>query len=410
MTTEERQELDKLMASYSATINQKMEAIETGQKGLTNDLQTKLEKQDQDITARLDKFEKSVKKMQADLREVEQNEVASTPVSLETDPRSAGEIFTASEAFEKSDEADPYTPPVQVGSILSRPQQTAIVNATGQNQPLVPDQRVAGIMLPTGLRVFTIRDLVPVARTTSNLIQFTRENVFTDNAAPQYSSPSYENVTKGESGITFTLLNAAVQTIAHWIPASRQVLSDAPQLRGHIDMRLMYGLLLEEEEQLLLGDGTGANLEGLVTAATAYDTTLNVTGDTNIDKLRHAVLQLIKDSEFPCDGFVLNHEDWHDIELIKQATEKGYIFADPHLAVEPRIWGRRVVPTNTMTSGYFLAGSFALAAQIWDRWNATIQVSREHSDYFVKNMVAILAEERIALTIYRPKAIVYGAF
>lgn len=411
MNAEERGQLDKLFQEYSDSVQAKVKALEQGNEAQAKDMQEKVDKLDSAISDKLDKLEASVKRTQAELLEFQQKGTIPR-ATIDSDPRSAGQIFTDSPQFQKATAANPFTGKVEVGSILSRPQQTAIVNATGQNQPLVPDQRVPGIMLPTGLRLFTIRDLLPVARTESNLIQFVRENVFTNAAAPQYqSSPeAFENVSKAEAAITFTLQNAAVQTIAHWIPASRQVLDDASQLRGHIDMRLMYGLMLEEEEQLLLGDGTGANLTGLVTGATAYDTTMNVAGDTQIDKLRHAILQLIQDSEFPCDGFVLNHEDWHDIELLKTSTEKAYLFSNPHLAEQPRIWGRRVVPTNTMTSGYFLAGAFALAAQIWDRWDATIEVSREHSDYFIKNMVAILCEERIALTIYRPKALIYGAF
>jgi HK97 family phage major capsid protein len=51
-----------------------------------------------------------------------------------------------------------------------------------------------------------------------------------------------------------------------------------------------------------------------------------------------------------------------------------------------------------------------MAAAIWDRAGATIEVSREHSDYFVKNMVAILCEERLALSVFRPKALIYGGF
>jgi hypothetical protein len=116
----------------------------------------------------------------------------------------------------------------------------AITNATGQNQPLVPDMRLPGVqILPN--RILTIRDLLPVGRTSSNLVQYAKENVFTNNAGPQAgNSPTAagENLVKNESDITFTLANAPVVTLAHFILVSRQVLDDAPMLESYINGRL----------------------------------------------------------------------------------------------------------------------------------------------------------------------------
>jgi HK97 family phage major capsid protein len=63
-----------------------------------------------------------------------------------------------------------------------------------------------------------------------------------------------------------------------------------------------------------------------------------------------------------------------------------------------------------MAAGHFLAGDYQLAADLYDRQQANIEISREHSDFFVKNMVAILCEERLALVTYRAEALVKGAF
>jgi HK97 family phage major capsid protein len=291
---------------------------------------------------------------------------------------------------------------VNVGSIHRK---TAMINATGQNQPLVPDQRVGGIITAPNRRL-TIRDLLPQLTTTSNLVQFASENVFTNNAGPQFSSPNdKENVLKNESGITFTLSNAAVATIAHWIPASRQLLADASGLQAYIDSRLMYGLKLEEEEQILLGDGTGGNLSGIYTNGTTYNR--GVSNDTRIDCLLKAMLQ-VAISEYTASGIVLNPIDWTAIQLIKDTTGR-YIFADPQAMTSPRMWGLPVVATNTMSEGTFLVGAFDLAAAIWDREDATVRVAEQHDDFFVRNMVAILCEERMALTIYRTAAMVKGS-
>lgn len=283
----------------------------------------------------------------------------------------------------------------------------AIINATGQNQPLVQADRVQGIITNPN-RVFTIRDLLPVGRTSSNLIEYTKENVFTNNAGGQYASPAFENVTKPESGITFTLESEPVRTLAHWIPVSKQVLDDSPMLQSFIEGRLTYGLKLVEEGQLLNGTGTGSQLSGILTTGNHVDYNRAETGDTYIDALRRAITQAAL-SEYMADTIVINTADWEAIELTK-ADDGQYIWTNPAIGNAPQIWGKRVVATNSIAAGTFLVGAFAMGAQIWDRQQAAILVSMENSDNFVKNMVTILAEERLALTVYRPSAFVVGSF
>lgn len=284
---------------------------------------------------------------------------------------------------------------------------TAIVNATGQNQPLVAADRLAGIITNPN-RILTIRDLIPVGRTSSNLIEYTKENVFTNNAGGQYASPAFENVTKPESGITFTLESEPVRTLAHWIPVSKQVLDDSPMLQSFIEGRLQYGLKLEEEDQLLNGNGTGSNLSGILNSGNFTAYTRAQTGDTNIDTLRRAITQAAL-SEFMADTIVINTADWEAIELTK-ATDGQYVWTNPALGNAPQLWGKRVVATNSIAAGTFLVGAFAMGAQIWDRQQASVMVSLENSDNFVKNMCTILAEERLALCVYRSAAFISGSF
>ena len=314
----------------------------------------------------------------------------------------AGEMLVKSDSFKAMQEGRSKFARVEV--------KTAIVNATGQNQPLVQSQRLAGIINNPN-RVLTIRDLLPVGRTTSNLVEYTKENVFTNNAGPQYSSPDYENVTKPESGITFTLASAAVATLAHFIPVSRQVLDDSAQLESYVNGRLVYGLKLEEEDQLLNGNGTSGNLGGLLKSGNYTAYTRAVTGDSKLDTIRRALTQA-QLSEFTADAIVLNPADWETIELQKSSYGE-YIFGGdmgPIDALGPRIWGKRVVATNSITAGTFLVGSFTMGAQIWDRQDAAVQISYEDGDNFKKNMATVLAEERLALAVYRPAAFISGSF
>jgi HK97 family phage major capsid protein len=175
----------------------------------------------------------------------------------------------------------------------------------------------------------------------------------------------------------------------------------------------LYGLALEEEEQLLLGDGNNGNQLGLIPQAAVYNASMNVAGDTKIDKLRHALLQVTLSKYLPT-AIVLAPKDWHDIELVK--TEEGgankgnYILSNPVAQTTPRLWGYRVVESLTMPAGTFLVGNFATGAQIFDRMNATVEIARQNEDDFVRNMVSILAEERLAFAVYTPAAFVEGLF
>lgn len=286
---------------------------------------------------------------------------------------------------------------------------TAIVNATGQNQPLVPSDRLAGIAT-TPNRNLTIRDVLPSSATDSNLVEFTRESAFTNNAGPQIanSPEEYENVTKPESAMTFTLVNEPVSTLAHFIPASVQVLDDAPSLMSHINGRLMYGLKLKEETQLLSGSGSNHELNGLITQATAFVHSSSPERTNEIDIIRDAIRQAHV-GEYSPNFLVLNPVDWFDIEIRKVGTsDDRYVVGNPRSLSAPSLWSLPTVVTNSITAGTFLIGS-SQGAEIKDRQMAAVEMSREDSTNFQKNMITIRAEERLALCVYRTEAFITGS-
>jgi HK97 family phage major capsid protein len=255
-------------------------------------------------------------------------------------------------------------------------------------------------------RRMTVRDLLTPGRTSQPSIQYPVETGFTNSAATvsETSGP-----TKPQSEIQFDIRTTSVTTIAHWLLATRQILDDAPMLQSYIDGRLRYGLAYVEEQQLLNGGGTGTDLNGIYTQATAFAAGASiVVTPTKIDVLRYAMLQGAL-AELPATGHVLNPIDWAGIETTKD-TAGYYIIGNPQGAIQPTLWGLPVVATQAMTSGSFLTGAFRLGAQIFDREDANVAISTEDSDNFRKNLVTILAEERLALAVYRPEAFIKGTF
>ncbi len=304
--------------------------------------------------------------------------------------KTIGEQVIESELFKKFRESNGSRVSIAVKALLS------------SGFSVQPDRR-PGIIAPPQMRL-TVRDLIAPGRTSSNAIEFMRETLFTNNAG----IVATENTLKPESDITFDLQTRSVATIAHWVIASKQILDDAPALQSYIDGRLRHGLALVEELQLLKGSGTGGNLQGIYTAATAYLAPAGavIAAATRIDILRIALLQA-ELAGYPANGIVLHPTDWALIETLK-TSEGAYLFANPQNDTEARLWGRRVIATIAMTQDTFLVGAFGLAAQIFDREDANVVISTEDRDNFVKNMVTIRAEERLALAVYRPQAFIKG--
>jgi HK97 family phage major capsid protein len=351
----------------------------------------------------------TIKELKDRMRDVEQAS-AKRPTGVDS-PKSLGQTVIESEQFKQgmaNYKAKKYhMDAVDIGSFHNTAISGVGTSTTGTTGQLVQPERVSGIIMP-GLRRMTIRNLLSQGRTDSNMIEFVKENVFTNNAGPQYDTtsptPQQEGAVKNESGITFTLTQVGVTTLAHWIPASRQILADAPGLQSYVDGRLRYGLMLEEEDEMLNSSGANGELNGLNNQATVF--TGGVTNQTALDTLLKAFTQ-ISLSEFDATGVILHPNDWRDILLLKDTTGR-YLFADPHGMTEPKVWGKDVVATQSQTSGTFTAGNFILAAEIFDREDASVRVSDQHADFFTRNMVAVLAEERLALVVYRAAAIVKG--
>jgi HK97 family phage major capsid protein len=369
--------------------------------GLADDLLNWRERADQDIKAagEISKETKStiatLEKKLDDLHvRVEKSE---TPVGLHpsTPGKSIGRQFIESKAYKDIIQSGNYeSSRFEVKEIISS-------NLSSAGDLIVPE-RVPGIVAAPE-QALRIRNLLAPGNTTSNAIEYIEETLFTNAAAAVAESVQGSVVNKPESTLRFDKKVASVGTYAHWIPASRQVIADAPQLQSYINERLTYGLKLVED---------GVLADALIDAATAYDetleTTLGVEAVSRIDKIRVAILQA-RQAQYPVSGIVINPVDWAAMELLKD-TQERYIWVSVVDGGTARLWRVPVVESDAIEAGTFLTGAFRLGAQIWDREGVSVRVSEHHASYFIQNTVAILAEERFGLTIYRPQAFVYGSF
>ena len=282
-------------------------------------------------------------------------------------------------------------------------------------------------MVASPMRTKRVRDLFPVRRTTAQVIEYFRQLGFTSISAANFAAfPGYSGNNdaaavaersgdafglKPQSSFQFVGEQAPVRTLAHWEAAHRNVLADEPQLRSIIDNELLYGLRLLEDSQILNGDGAGENLKGVLQTSgiQTYDhTALGAAAtpdDTKADALRRAATLSFL-AYYEPSGIVMHPNDWEDIELTKDTNGQYLVAVSVAMGGEPRVWRMPVVETPAIAEGTALVGAFGTGAQLYDREDASIRISEQHSDFFIRNAIVILAEQRLALAVKRPEAFV----
>jgi HK97 family phage major capsid protein len=266
-------------------------------------------------------------------------------------------------------------------------------------------------------RPLTLRSLVTQGSTQTDSIEYVRVTGITNNAAPvaeATTSAVPSTVTSGsvvlpagggykpESGLAVARVAAPVRTIAHWIPVTKRALSDAAQMVTLIDGFLEYGLEEELEDQMIAGDGTGENFEGLSNVsgvqAQAWDTNALVT-------TRKAKTKVRLNGRAVPNGYVMNPADLETIELLTDNEARFYGDGPFGPATVKTLWGLPVIESEAVAAGTAYVGDWTRAI-LWDRQQSTITTTDSHADFFVRNLVAILAEMRAAFGVLQPNAFV----
>lgn len=395
------------------TIEKDIETINASLKAVGDQLRSQAERSETEINAhvklseetkaKVDELLKKQGELQANLQHAEQAlaKLEANGAGGDVQHQSYGRQFVESEQYKAF--VSQTRPRGRVDMTFNAAITTLTTDADGSAGALIAPTRLPGVVAPPDRRM-TVRDLITPGTMDGDLLEYVKETGFTNNA-----NTVAETARKPESTMKFDLITTGPKVIAHFVKASRQVLSDASQLASYIDGRLRYGLAFKEEQQLLNGDGTGQNLLGIIPQASAYVAPFDPPGtETGIDMIRLAMLQALL-AEYPATGIVMNPTDWARIELLKDTTGR-YIIGNPQGSIGATLWNRPVVETQAIDPDKFLVGAFKLGAQVFDRWQARVEVATENEDDFVKNLVTILAEERLALAVYRPEAFVYGDF
>ena len=254
-----------------------------------------------------------------------------------------------------------------------------------------------------------IRSLLSLGSTDAQTIRFPKETAYSDGAAATAEAAAF-----GQSDFDLAASTVNVEKIGTYMRITGEMLDDIKQLTSYLSARVPEKVLSVEDNEILNGDGSSPNLDGLFTDGAAFVVGAGgafyqaIESANEFDVLTVALNQLAL-SNYQADTILLNPTDLHKMILLKSTTNE-YLRNQIFSGLQPTINGIPVTVNTAVTAGKFLVGNLRQASQLWIRENLAVEFSREDSDNFQKNFVTVRAMERVALTNYLPNAIVQGTF
>jgi HK97 family phage major capsid protein len=320
-----------------------------------------------------------------------------TPAAVRTSPKSFGQQFVDSEAFAWLKKSSGIRGTAWTSPSAELFAATLTEDGASGGDLIVTEYRPG--ILPLMFKRLVVADLLASGTTDSNSVTYMKEETFTNAAAAVA-----EGQPKPESTLIFNQVTDLVQKIAHWLPVTDEMLEDVAQIRSYIDARLRLGLSITEEDQLLNGSGTAPNVQGLMNRSGLTTATVRSGSVTNADAIFTAIMATFNASFVMPTGTVMNPANWQTTQLSKDGNGNYYgagPFAGPQA---PTLWGLPVAVTPSIVANTALTGAYSSAAQVFRKGGVRVEASNSHADFFVRNLTAIRAEERLALAVYRPAA------
>jgi len=273
---------------------------------------------------------------------------------------------------------------------------------------VIPADRVPGYKFdPT--RPVHVRQLLATGSTQSDVVRYVKESGYSNGAAA-----TAEGATLGQSDFDMTAADANVRKIGTYFRISEEMLADTPQLTSYLSARAPEKLLEVEDAQILSGDGTGANLSGIITDAADFDTSASGAFYQSVESANEfdvivAALNQLSLLNYSADCIMLNPTDFNKILLLKDSTNK-YLKDQVYNGLQPSFSGVKVIQNTAIAAGTFLIGNFGIGTQLWVRQGVNVEFFREDGTNVRDGFVTVRVSERVALTNYLPNAFVNGSF
>ena len=271
------------------------------------------------------------------------------------------------------------------------------LNATLDGSPLVPSDRRLIPPVPIPARQVRLLDLITVGSTESDSVEYTKETTRTNASAGADFGTALP-----ESAEAWSVVTENVKRRGHHVTVTKGNLADQRQMRTIVDGRLVDGVRLDVESQVLSGDGVGQNFTGILNTAGIGTQALGA--DTVPDALHKAMTVVRIALEDDIDAIGLHPTDYETLMLAK-GTDGHYLHHQgPHQSTPRSIWGYPAIVSTVFTAGTAVAANWRTLATLWMRTGISVAASDSHSDYFLKGLVALAAETRAAFAATQPKA------
>jgi HK97 family phage major capsid protein len=331
-----------------------------------------------------------------------------------------GDVFIASKGYQAI--ADPgarpqtwSTGPVEVAKGLHTLIKGTMLETTGGAGPgggLVPPFYQPGVVDKL-LEPLGMADVFGQSTVSASQVRYVVEGTATNAAAGVA-----EGAAKPESTLGYTETTEAIRKIATVLPISDEMLEDAPSIQTYLNGRLTLFVRVEEERQLLRGAGAASNeLLGIVGAGRGINTYTKLAADDNAVALAKVIANTAGSAFVQPDTVILHPSNWLTTRLLRDGTggTAGQFYGGGPFSgaygngaaagmFGQQLWNTRVVLSNYVGAGTALVGNFGQSAHIWRRSGVTVEATNSHSDFYVKNLTMLRAEERLGLGVFRPVA------
>lgn len=255
---------------------------------------------------------------------------------------------------------------------------------TSADYPMQRD-RDESVVQRLPLETVTILDMISVGQTDTEIVEWAKQTVATNNAAS-----AAEGVAFLESDYHWDVVTAQVQEIGHYAKTTKRALKDEGQLRTLVDQDMIDGLRAKIQSLIISGTGAGTDFLGLLNTPGIASQAKGAL--TWADATHKAITQIRIASKGAIEptAIGIHPNDYEEYMLAKDGVGNYYTNGGPGGAGSGTIWGLKPIVHVAFPNGNPLVGDFK-KAKLWIWSDVALSFTDSNEDDFLKRLVAVMA-------------------